>query len=208
MLNNISQQESKTFIFTNEELPLYDTLLNEGQNENHKWTEVIQKTNNLLINDAAEIISGIIQQDSVNSIAYFQRAIIKSREIELLGNYNEISIIGNSSFDTEKDKQMAKWLSVMNDFSKALQLTSSFSIAYFNRGNVKCVLRDFNGALKDYETAIDINPNFAEAHFNSGFVLYYLNQKNIACDEFSKAGELGIPSSYAFIKKYCTNVTK
>ncbi|MBP6531659.1 MAG: tetratricopeptide repeat protein [Bacteroidia bacterium] len=207
-LNEINEKTEKTFAFTNCEFEIIDTSLAISQNPNESWENTIQKTNIFYVKDAGQLINKIIQQDSLNPIAYFQRAIISFREIELLSEYNEGITATSSTNDADKIKEKNAWLSVMNDFNKAIQLQPAFSIAYFNRANVKCRLLDFEGALKDYETAIKIDPRFAEAHYNAGFVMYYLNLKSNACIEFSKAGELGLTASYYFIKNYCTDIPK
>lgn len=208
LLHNINAQSNKIFIFTNSDLITIDTLFNPIQNTKPIWEDIILETNNFYLNSAAEKINLVVQRDSLNPLAYFQRGMITCREIELLSKFTESSTIGNSSFDKEINTTKEKWISVLNDFSKAVQLQPSFAIAFFNRANVKCILHDFDGALKDYETAIGIKPDLAEAHFNSGYVLYYQNQKDLACSEFSKAGELGIPAAYTFIKKYCFAISR
>jgi len=87
-----------------------------------------------------------------------------------------------------------------------LLLIHDFPYAYYNLGYVKCLLGDFNGALYDYEQAIKLNPEFADAYFNYGFLLYYINHKQEACQNLSKAGELGLSAAFLFIKKYCTGI--
>ena len=79
----------------------------------------------------------------------------------------------------------------------------SFAFGYFNRAYVKCQLQDFNGAIMDYNKAVEINPDLADAFYNKGVLLFYLKDKLNACQNFSKAGELGLKESYAIIKKYC-----
>ena len=70
------------------------------------------------------------------------------------------------------------------------------------------MLGDFFGALTDYEQAIKYNSKFADAYFNYGFLLYYQNQKEAACQNISKAGELGLANSFIFIRKFCKGEIK
>ena len=208
LLNKINKQENKSFVFTNNEITSDGIFFNHPKSTAIDWTEVIRKTNSYFINDAKEYINTLISDDTLNPLAFFQRAILTCREIESLNNLNIRSKSGKSSFDADANKVNEMWASAMNDYTKAIQLEPTFYFAYFNRGNIKCMLSDFEGALKDYETGAELKPDFAEAHFNSGYVMYYLNDRKTACNEFSKAGELGITSSYSFIKKYCTTITK
>jgi tetratricopeptide (TPR) repeat protein len=64
-------------------------------------------------------------------------------------------------------------------------------------------LQDFDGALKDYDRAIQVNHGLADAYYDKGVLLFYLKDKLNACQNFSKAGELGLTESYGVIKKYC-----
>ncbi len=207
LLTKINKQENKSYCFTNNEIQSDDTIANQPHTKNFSLAVVIQKTNNYLLTDAFEAINKIVEEDTANAMAYFQRGIITCREIEASNN-NDGPSTGITSSDKNASQVKEKRLSAISDFTKALQLQPSFSFAYFNRANLKCALSDFYGALKDYETAIKTKSDFAEAYFNMGFVTYYLNEKSIACNEFSKAGELGIPAAYAFIKQYCTTVPK
>lgn len=207
-LNKINQPNGQTFVFTNHEISFNDSMVDKQQETAPTWENIIYKTNIFYVKEAKQLINEVIQKDSLNSIAYFQRAIISYREIELLSDYTEGITASGLSNEADKIKEKNAWLSIINDFTKAIQLQPTFSIAYFNRANVKCRVLDFEGALKDYETAIKIDPRFAEAHYNAGFVMYYLNLKSNACIEFSKAGELGLTASYYFIKNYCTDIPK
>jgi hypothetical protein len=53
--------------------------------------------------------------------------------------------------------------------------------------------------------AINANPSFAEAYFNRALILLVLENREQACKDLSKAGELGLLSAYDIIAKYCNN---
>ena len=89
------------------------------------------------------------------------------------------------------------------DYSLAIQLKSNFFEAFVNRGISKVDLKDYIGAIADFNIAIEINPYFTEAYYNRGSSKFLLNQKESACLDWSKAGELGDGSAYDLIKKYC-----
>ena len=91
----------------------------------------------------------------------------------------------------------------IEDYSKALSLDPKLSYAWFNRGNLKCRLKDYNGAVQDYSLAIENEPSLAEAWFNRGLTLIYLNDRANACNDLSKAGELGIQEAYRVIQQFC-----
>jgi len=208
VLSKISKQENKSFYFTNSESHMHDTIVKEIKGGNDSWAHVINATNGYMLSQALTAINTIIENDSGNALAYFQRAIITCREIELTGSFEEPTFYTSTTRRPNENKTDNRRLSAIEDFSKAIQLQPGFSYAYFNRANLKCALRNFDGALKDYESAIKANSGLAEAHFNMGFIMYYQNEKSLACDEFSKAGELGIPSAYTFMKQYCSTLSK
>ena len=82
----------------------------------------------------------------------------------------------------------------------AIKLHPDFVYAYFNRGNLRCALRDYRAAIEDYSEASRRDPEFAEAYFNRG--LARLSQGNTSQGiDLSKAGELGIINAYSIIKR-------
>ena len=78
-----------------------------------------------------------------------------------------------------------------------------FLYTYFNIGIAKADKGDNVGAISEYSKAIDIDPKFAIAYFYRGLVKLKLKQKNKACLDFSKAGELGYEMAYETINKSC-----
>ena len=60
-----------------------------------------------------------------------------------------------------------------------------------------------SGAIDDYNKAIEINPQYAEAFNNRGNAKAKLGDKEGACLDWRKAGELGVNGAYELIKKYC-----
>jgi hypothetical protein len=47
-----------------------------------------------------------------------------------------------------------------------------------------------------------------DVYYNRGLLLFFLSEKVAACQDFSKAGELGVTGAYALIKLYCSQVLK
>jgi tetratricopeptide (TPR) repeat protein len=79
----------------------------------------------------------------------------------------------------------------------------SFTYGWYNLALIYSEKSLYNYAIEAYGRAIKTNPNFAEAFYNRG--LTYLNTDNTrkACNDLSKAGELGLPEAYEVIKQYC-----
>ena len=90
------------------------------------------------------------------------------------------------------------------DYTKAIEINPNYSDAYYNRGiSIYKLQEDYQGALEDCTKAIQLNPNYSDAYTSRGAIKLSLNDKNGACLDWSKAGELGAEYAYDLIKKYC-----
>jgi tetratricopeptide (TPR) repeat protein len=74
---------------------------------------------------------------------------------------------------------------------------------YFDRGNVKYKLEDYQGAISDYNKAIKIDPRDRKAYYNRGAAKLMLDLIDSGCLDLSKAGELGFEKAYEMIREYC-----
>jgi tetratricopeptide (TPR) repeat protein len=89
----------------------------------------------------------------------------------------------------------------MRDYDTVIQLNPDFVFAYFNKGNLYCLQKDFRSAIAQYNEAVKRHSDFAEAYFNRGLTYLYLGETNRGIEDLSKAGELGIVDAYGIIKK-------
>jgi len=128
-----------------------------------------------------------LKLDSTNYISYFSRANLLYKLIE----------------ETEKETVQYTLKMVLSDYAKCIKENPNFSFVYFNRGNLKFKDGKYLEAIDDYTASIKVNPNFAEAYFNRGLILLVLDNREQACKDFSKAGELGFLTSYDLIARYC-----
>ena len=74
---------------------------------------------------------------------------------------------------------------------------------WFNLGNLYCLSSDYVNSIDSYSRAIEAYPYLGDAYFNRGLVLIYLKDKEKACIDLSRSGELGVQDAYGVIKKYC-----
>ncbi len=140
--------------------------------------------------------------------AYFNRAVSRVQmdeyiySEELYKNLVGISVksTNNSTKETVKPPDHQK---SMEDYNYVAAIYPDLPYVYYNRANLKTLLKDFQGAIDDYSRAIYLEPNMAEAYFNRALTLLYLNENKLACKDLSKAGELGLKESYNIIKRYC-----
>ena len=92
--------------------------------------------------------------------------------------------------------------SVKRDLDKVIELAPDFVYAYYNRGNVECIMKDYRAALVDYDQCLQVDGKFAEAYFNRGLTNIYLGNNRQGILDLSKAGELGLYSAYNIIKRF------
>ncbi|NDW08501.1 tetratricopeptide repeat protein [Dysgonomonas sp. 520] len=86
-------------------------------------------------------------------------------------------------------------------YDKILQLDPKFTYAYYNRACLKAEQRDYRGAILDFNEAIRLENEFPQAYFNRGICQLYIGEKDKGVSDLRKAGELGVVSSYAIIKR-------
>ena len=211
LLDNFNWKNSQNLCLKNvgafdNDSTLSNSLLKESKNKTgqSQLLTAIYKSNMQLYKEAKQLFDTIISTDSLNAIAIFARGVNTCRELEFQNNNNdEYYIIVNPNQEKQEKERKEKCNAALADFTKTLKLVPDFYFALYNRAYVKCLLSDYYGANFDYDRAIKKNPQFADAYFNNGFLLYYLNLKQAACENFSKAGELGLQQSFSIIKKHC-----
>jgi tetratricopeptide (TPR) repeat protein len=141
--------------------------------------------------------------------AYFNRAASRVELEEFIYSEqqykNAISITMSSSHNKTDVLPPPDHKKSLEDYDKVTKLYPNLPFTYYNRANLKTLLKDFQGAINDYSKAIYLEPNLAEAYFNRALTLLYLQEYKLACKDLSKAGELGIKESYNIIKRYCQN---
>lgn len=113
-----------------------------------------------------------------DSLARLEKEISKSPKPERYLNRARIYLaIGN----TEKAR---------TDFDKYLESDSTNALVYINRAGTRFP-GDMKGVVFDCNKAISLDSNNKNAYFLRGLALYELGEKKQACEDFSKAIELG-----------------
>ncbi|XP_046990851.1 serine/threonine-protein phosphatase 5-like isoform X1 [Schistocerca americana] len=64
------------------------------------------------------------------------------------------------------------------------------ALAYNNRGHIRYLQVNFDGAIEDYDKAIAIDPDLAVAYYNRGTVFYRLGQFEDALTDMEQAVRL------------------
>jgi tetratricopeptide (TPR) repeat protein len=89
-------------------------------------------------------------------------------------------------------------------FSIVEDESESLAVVYLDRGRIKAILKNYDGAEQDFTKAIELKDGYAEALINRGIIRsHFLEKTEKGCLDFSRAGELGITKAYELIKEKC-----
>ncbi len=157
-----------------------------------------------------------IQLNPKNGNAYFERAVIRTKQLELEPiTIPEVKIeepdkpanlpknqpqIASSVLPEISTKSL-RYNGILLDYERVLQLEPNNIYAYYNRAEIFCLENDYRAAITDYNRAIELEPDFAEAYFNRGIARLSIGETNLGLDDLRKAGELGVVQSYSIIKR-------
>lgn len=92
------------------------------------------------------------------------------------------------------------------DYDIAINLNPKFQYnynLYYYRGFAKVNIKDYQGALLDLNKYIDKNKEDDSGYIQRGIINLNLNEKEKACLDFSRAGELGNNEAYILIRENC-----
>lgn len=175
------------------------------------------------INNAMQDLDRAITLDNTMVLAYFERAILRYRKMNVdyanKQSEEEMSMANALKRNDPSKPYLAEatpkagsftlgekaygndFEFVLRDLDKVIALEPNFTFAYYNRGNIRCLQRDYRTALIDYTKALDINPDFAEAWFNRGITQIYLGDRDHGLADLRMAGQLGLYKAYSIIKR-------
>ena len=142
-----------------------------------------------------------IKRDSTFFPAYFSRALIYYKQLEYRRRDKGFEL-ETVSADKNVQVRTFDYARIREDLDEVIRLNPDFVYAYYNRGNIHAVLKDYRAALADYNQSTALDPRFADAYFNRGLVNIFLGNNSQGIQDLSKAGELGIFSAYNVIKRF------
>lgn len=88
-------------------------------------------------------------------------------------------------------------------YRQSLDFDPDLHYAWFNLALVLSEQGEFDESVDAYTKALKVKSEFPEALYNRGVTYLYLENEKKACNDFSKAGELGIEEAYKLVRKYC-----
>lgn len=171
---------------------------------------------------AIEDYTKVIDIDPAFSLAYFNRAMVRHKQLEIvdysegdivsehlkvnLNQKNNTSLFSSANQISVKEQAAEKrrkyqYELIMRDYDQVVKLNPNFAFAYFNRGNLFALQKDFKSAIANYTDAIKAEPELAEAYFNRGLARFSIGDNQRGLADLSKAGELGLINAYSIIKR-------
>jgi tetratricopeptide (TPR) repeat protein len=71
--------------------------------------------------------------------------------------------------------------------TKAIELNPNFAESYYDRGEARLYIEDYEGAIIDFNKAIELDPKYIEAYLNRGYAKGYLQDISGAIADYSIA---------------------
>lgn len=178
----------------------------------------------MLVQDFSDAIDDFnkaldLQPDAM--IAYFARAVVRTKQLEATPQSNELTSrqvnsslemnlsANNNYFDAKKEAaklpevnpRSLAYDAILRDYDKVIEVNPDFFYAYYNRAEIYSIEKNYRAAINDYTEAVKHEPQFAEAYFNRGLAHLAIGEITQGLDDLRKAGELGIVESYSIIKR-------
>ncbi len=170
-------------------------------------------------NSSLSYYSRAIEETEENSSGYealykafyqMNRGVLRAEMIDFISsiesNVQVLSMDDSGNTRARVRDQVSRqydYSEAIQDLKDAVELVPNIPYLYYNLGNLYNLSSEHIASIENYTKAIELYPYMADAYFNRGLVLIYLKDKEKACIDLSRAGELGIQDAYSVIKKYC-----
>jgi tetratricopeptide (TPR) repeat protein len=175
----------------------------------------------MLIQDYENALNDINRAIELNpdlTIAYFVRAVIRSRQLEFNPfelqdtfsespnqlNMRELSSSIIVPRQLEISAETLEREAILRDYERVLALAPNFFFAYYNMAEIFTQAQDYRAAIDAYTRAIELEPQFAEALFNRGILRLSIGETNDGLTDLRRAGELGVVQAFGIIARMQT----
>lgn len=98
-------------------------------------------------------------------------------------------------------RNVSAYAEMLADIEHVINLSPRMAIAYYNKG---CILAEqgyIDGAIQAFGKAIELEPRLGVAFYNRGYLYLQIGDSTNGMADLSRAGELGIVSSYNLLKR-------
>jgi tetratricopeptide (TPR) repeat protein len=146
-------------------------------------------------NEAIEDLTSAISLDSTNTFAYFNRALVRYDNKNIMGALEDLERVlkldpGNALTLYNRAlirSQIGDYNNAIDDYDRVISINPNNVLAYYNRASVFVQLGRFRDAMDDYSQAINLYPDFANAYMNRSYVKNQLGQFTSAKSDYDIA---------------------
>ncbi len=96
-----------------------------------------------------------------------------------------------------------KYREAISDLTNAYELDKGNTDLLFMIAETRTKLKDYQNAFSDYTKILMIDSLNSKAYYERGLISLELKREKAACDDLTKAGNLGYFDAYEKIKKHC-----
>ena len=146
---------------------------------------------------AIEDLDRAIEQSPGFVLAYFARAMARYEKSVV----NAVEQGEKKSAEVQMQMERHETELALKDLDKVVELSPNLVYAYYNKGNIYLKRNDYTSAISCFNKAIEVRPDFGAAYYNRGIAYFQLGNMEKGVRDLSKAGELGIMSSYNVLKR-------
>lgn len=131
--------------------------------------------------------------DNLGNLEQAKQDYLKAMELNpILNRYLDIGVIYDKLGDYEN---------ALIAFSKCIEINKQDTTAFFNRSQVKFMLKDIDGALSDISEAIRMDSSFAPGYYHKGYLNYSSGNYQQAISDFTKVIELNPQDEYSYYNR-------
>lgn len=127
------------------------------------------------------------------TLAYFARANALTRMLQLA--------VGEDNPETSYQMHIGRLRNIFSDYDKVSEYSPRSPFPHYNKGILYAEMGDLAAALEEFDKAVALKEDFGEAYYNRGFVQYKSGNRKEGTADLSRAGQLGITSSYNLLKR-------
>lgn len=100
---------------------------------------------------------------------------------------------------------LKEFKAAMADYNMSLQINPQFVKSYYSRASVYVIQQKYAEALPDLDKAIELDPALPNVLTLRGQIRAQTGNKIGACQDFTKAKEIGDPQADKYIAQFCGN---
>ena len=167
-----------------------------------KASEVVE---NVHQNPEATLIErAVVAALSLQRQGKIEKAIEKWRAVAHIAEESDINFATRAWLSVAyllRSKSKHDLEEIIDIYDKALRLKPDYVEAYYNRGNTKNELGQFEAALDDYDKALRLKPDFPEAYNNRGNINKKLGKIEAALADYDETLRLNPDSPETYVNR-------